>query len=205
MYSSLFGAYTYEVAFDPTIRNAIERFQLTQGGHIYDMFVWCARSTRNPTHLFFGIQSYVVQTAHSTANAGVVYFRIVESTTGYTITPCVGYFTSLGIDTRWKGPTAFSVCFERHWQSGVNRIAKVLKRLYHDSNPGPPTIFGFATASRQLHRESACINVSGPHYKPMSLWFPSVNHHLCKTQLSVMWWTTKRFILSHVILHLVNR
>ena len=36
-----------------------------------------------------------------------------ESTTGYTFTPCVGYFTSPGIDTRWKGPTAFTVSSER--------------------------------------------------------------------------------------------
>ena len=28
----------------------------------------------------------------------------------------VGSFTSPGIDTRWKGPTAFSVSSERHWQ-----------------------------------------------------------------------------------------
>ena len=31
------------------------------------------------------------------ANTGVVYFRVVESPKGYTITPCVGYFTSPGI------------------------------------------------------------------------------------------------------------
>ena len=36
-----------------------------------------------------------------------------------------------------KGPTAFSVSSERHWQSGVNGIAKVLRRLYQDSNQGP--------------------------------------------------------------------
>ena len=44
--------------------------------------------------------------------------------------PCglVGYFTSPGIDTRYKGPTAFSVSSERHWQGGVNGIAKVPKR-----------------------------------------------------------------------------
>ena len=40
----------------------------------------------------------------------------------------VGYFISPGIDTRLKGPTAFSVSSERHWQRGVNGIAKVSKR-----------------------------------------------------------------------------
>ena len=40
----------------------------------------------------------------------------------------VGSFTSSGIDTRQKGPTAFSVSSERHWQGGVNGIAKVPKR-----------------------------------------------------------------------------
>ena len=41
----------------------------------------------------------------------------MESTTGYTFTPCVGYFTSPGIDTRYKGPTVFSVSSERHKDS----------------------------------------------------------------------------------------
>ena len=36
------------------------------------------------------------------------------SYTGYTFTPCVGYFTSPGIDTKQKGPPAFSVSSERH-------------------------------------------------------------------------------------------
>ena len=39
----------------------------------------------------------------------------------------VGSFTSPGIDTRYKGPTALSVSSDRHWQSGVNGIAKVPK------------------------------------------------------------------------------
>ena len=30
----------------------------------------------------------------------------------------VGYFTSPGIDTIYKGPTAFTVSSERHWQAG---------------------------------------------------------------------------------------
>ena len=38
---------------------------------------------------------------------------ISESTTGYTFTPCVGSFTSPGIDTRSK---PFSVSSERHRQ-----------------------------------------------------------------------------------------
>ena len=34
----------------------------------------------------------------------LLFSRICESTTGYTFTPCVGSFTSPGIDTRQKGP-----------------------------------------------------------------------------------------------------
>ena len=59
-------------------------------------------------------RSYVVylQTAQTWANAGVVLLsRISESTTGYTFT-----FISPGIDTRQKGPPAFSVSSERHKQ-----------------------------------------------------------------------------------------
>ena len=39
---------------------------------------------------------------------------------------CVGSFTSPGIYTRYKCPTAFSVSSERHWhwESGVKEIAK---------------------------------------------------------------------------------
>ena len=44
------------------------------------------------------------------------FSTISESTTGYTFTPCVGSFTSPGIDTRQKGPPAFSVSSERHRQ-----------------------------------------------------------------------------------------
>ena len=36
-----------------------------------------------------------------------LFSRICESTTGYTFTPCVGSFTSPGIETRQKGPPAF--------------------------------------------------------------------------------------------------
>ena len=56
-------------------------------------------------------------------------------TTGCTFT--VGYFTSPGIDTRYKGQPAFNVSSERHWQSGVKEIAKVSKRPQCDSNPLP--------------------------------------------------------------------
>ena len=41
-----------------------------------------------------------LQTAQTWANTGVFFFIISESTTGYTFTPCVGSFTSPGIDTR---------------------------------------------------------------------------------------------------------
>ena len=52
-----------------------------------------------------------LQTAQTWANAE--FCRISESTTGYTFT---GYFTSPGIDIRWKGPPTFSVSSERHRQ-----------------------------------------------------------------------------------------
>ena len=48
----------------------------------------------------------------------------MESTTGYIFSPCVGYFTSPGIHTGLKGPTAFNVYSERHWQSGVKELPK---------------------------------------------------------------------------------
>ena len=54
---------------------------------------------------------------------------MVESTTSYTFPVQTGgifYFPC--IDTRYKGSTSVSVSPERHWQSGVNRIAKVPKR-----------------------------------------------------------------------------
>ena len=64
-----------------------------------------------------------LQTAQTWANAGVVFSRICESTTRYTFTPCVGSFTSPGIDTRQKGPSAFSVSSERHRQMWGEEIA----------------------------------------------------------------------------------
>ena len=44
------------------------------------------------------------------------FSRISESTTRYTFIPCVGSFTSPGIDTRQKGPPAFIVSSEKHRQ-----------------------------------------------------------------------------------------
>ena len=60
---------------------------------------------------------------------------MVESTAGYTFTPSVGYFTSerLIIAHGKKGPTAFSVSSERHWQSGVKEIANVSNRPQWDA------------------------------------------------------------------------
>ena len=43
------------------------------------------------------------------------------------IYPPVECFTFPGIETRWKGPTAFSVSSERHRQTGVNEIGHVSK------------------------------------------------------------------------------
>ena len=48
------------------------------------------------------------------------FSKISEFTTGYTFTPCVGSFTSPGIDTRQKGPPAFLVsCLFRKTQANV--------------------------------------------------------------------------------------
>ena len=58
-----------------------------------------------------------LQRAQTWATAGVVLLsRISESTTCYTFTPCVGSFTSPGVDTREKKPPDFSVSSERHRQ-----------------------------------------------------------------------------------------
>ena len=61
----------------------------------------------------------------------------MESTTGYTSTQFVRYFTSerLIIAHDKKGPTAFSVTSEKHWQCGVKEIAKYSKRPQCNSNP----------------------------------------------------------------------
>ena len=61
----------------------------------------------------------------------------MESTTGFRCTSSVRYLTPerLVIAHDKKGPMAFSVSSERHWQSGVNEMAKVSKRPQWDSNP----------------------------------------------------------------------
>ena len=68
------------------------------------------------------------------------------------IYPCVGYFTSPGIDTvekgptaftspgmdtLEKGPTAFTVTYEGRRQCAVNEISQVTKWQYVVSIPGP--------------------------------------------------------------------
>ena len=51
--------------------------------------------------VFLGLRWCYLQTAQTWANAGVILLsRVSESTTDYTFTPCVGSFTSSGIDTR---------------------------------------------------------------------------------------------------------
>ena len=51
----------------------------------------------------------------------------------------VGYFTSPGIDTR--GTNAFTVSSERHWQSGVNGIAKVpMRKVFTEVGLEPSTV-----------------------------------------------------------------
>ena len=81
--------------------------------------------------------------------ASGVAWKLWQLNLSMTFNPCMGYLTSPGIDSRWKGPTGFSFSSERHWQSRVNGIAKVPKHLYHDSNPGPigRQSFGLTTES----------------------------------------------------------
>ena len=63
----------------------------------------------------------------------------MESTTCYTFTPCVGYFTSPAIDTRIKGPTAFYCkSSERHWQGGAKEIGKCFQAASVASSKDPP-------------------------------------------------------------------
>ena len=54
------------------------------------------------------------------------FSRISEYTSGYTFPPCVGSFTSLGIDTRHKGPPAFSVSSERRRQIWGDSLGHLL-------------------------------------------------------------------------------
>ena len=99
----------------------------------------------------------------------------------------VGSFTSPGIaiDTRYKGPTALSVSSERHWQSGVNGIAKVPKQSFPqwDSNP-IRTVRSPAQANALTHSATAPSTPSRPP-RPQSysrpdrplLLFPGANVH----------------------------
>ena len=68
------------------------------------------------TVIFMNLRSRVVSSKQPKLGLtqGLSFSRISESTTGYTFTPCVGSFTSPGIDIRYKGPPAFSVSSERH-------------------------------------------------------------------------------------------
>ncbi len=60
---------------------------------------------------FLGLTSQVITSKQPKLGLTQELFfsRICESTTGYTFTPCVRSFTSPGIDTRQKGPPAFSL------------------------------------------------------------------------------------------------
>ena len=57
------------------------------------------------------------------------FSRICESTVGYTFTPCVGSFTSPGIETRQKGPPAFLVSLPKDMQMWGEEIACVCFKL----------------------------------------------------------------------------
>ena len=99
----------------------------------------------------------------------------------------VGSFTSPGIaiDTRYKGPTDLSVSSERHWQSGVNGIAKVPKQSFSqwDSNP-IRTVRSPAQANDLTYSATAPSTPSRPP-RPQSysrpgrplLLFPGANVH----------------------------
>ena len=52
------------------------------------------------------------------------FCRICESTTGYTFTPCVGSFTSPGIDIRQKGPPALMSLPKDTGRCGVKKLPK---------------------------------------------------------------------------------
>ena len=68
------------------------------------------------------------------------FFRISESTTSYTFTPCVGPFTSPGIDIRWKGPPAFSVSSERHRQMWSERNCLNFEKAVGGIEPPSPRL-----------------------------------------------------------------
>ena len=97
----------------------------------------------------------------------------------------VGSFTSPGIDTRYKGPTALCVSSKRHWQSGVNGIAKVPKQSFPQGDSNPiRTVRSPAQANALTHSAIAPSTPSRPP-RPQSysrpgrplLLFPGANVH----------------------------
>ena len=78
------------------------------------------------------------------------FSRISESTTGYTFTPCVGSFTSPGIDTRQKGPPAFSVASERHRQMWGERNCLSFKTAVGGIEPPSPRLTVWCSTTRPL-------------------------------------------------------
>ena len=74
------------------IRGKIKGINSTFANQFYSALPECLHKQQ-----YLGSYILVLQTAHSRVNARVVYFIVVESTSGYTFTPCVGYFTSPGI------------------------------------------------------------------------------------------------------------
>ena len=61
--------------------------------------------------------------------------RVVKATTCYTFTPCVGSFTSPGIGTSQKGPTALGTPTKRRKRNCQSSEAKFRQQ---DSNLGSP-------------------------------------------------------------------
>ena len=68
--------------------------------------------------------------------------RLGRCATGYTFTPCVGYFTSPDLDTRPKGPTDFSVSYKSKdtYKVGEMELPKLLYQNFrtHDSSIASP-------------------------------------------------------------------
>ena len=92
----------------------------------------------------------------------------MESTTGYTFTPCVGYFASTGIDTRWKGPTACSNSSERHRQCGVHELAQVSSGALTTELPRPTTdtqsLLLWVVVSQVFAHNITCLCLFCMHY-----------------------------------------
>ena len=86
------------------------------------------------THTLYAFSSAL--SAFSFADVDT-YVTVIESTTGYTFTPFVRYFTSerLIIAHGKKGPTALVSLPKDTGKVGVKEIAKVLKRPKWDSIP----------------------------------------------------------------------